>query len=232
MQVHYIPVPIGLYAIFFVIALALVLMLEIGALSRAYEALGLGRGMVTLVLLGSLVGAYVNIPIWRLPGHRIVAQGLVEIFGIPLIAPVETNYPGTILAVNVGGAVIPVALSVYLLFRNAMWASGALATAIVAAIVHQLATPVPGMGISVPLIAPPLIAAAAALALSWRNAAPLAYISGSLGVLIGADLLNLGKIWRLGASVASIGGAGTFDGVFLTGVVAVLIASFGRRRRA
>jgi uncharacterized membrane protein len=29
----------------------------------------------------------------------------------------------------------------------------------------------------------------------------------------------------MGAPVASIGGAGTFDGIFLTGILAVLIAS-------
>jgi uncharacterized membrane protein len=43
--------------------------------------------------------------------------------------------------------------------------------------------------------------------------------------LIGADLLNLGKVQGLGAPVASIGGAGTFDGIFLIGILAVLIAS-------
>ena len=51
----------------------------------------------------------------------------------------------------------------------------------------------------------------------------LAYICGVLGVLIGADLLNLNKIKKLGAPTASIGGAGTFDGIFLTGVLAVLL---------
>jgi uncharacterized membrane protein len=64
-----------------------------------------------------------------------------------------------------------------------------------------------------------------AIVLSRENAAPLAYISGSLGTLIGADLLNLGNIRGLGAPVASIGVAGTFDGIFLIGIVAVLIAS-------
>jgi uncharacterized membrane protein len=43
--------------------------------------------------------------------------------------------------------------------------------------------------------------------------------------MIGADLLNLGSIHGLGAPVASIGGAGTFDSIFLIGIVAVLIAS-------
>ena len=67
------------------------------------------------------------------------------------------------------------------------------------------------------------------LILSHEQAAPLAYIGGSLGTLIGADLLNLGNIRGLGAQVASIGGAGTSDGIFLIGIVAVLIASLSRR---
>ena len=60
--------------------------------------------------------------------------------------------------------------------------------------------------------------------LNLEQSAPLAYISGTLGVLIGADLLRLGDIRKLGAPFASIGGAGTFDGIFITGIVAVLLA--------
>ena len=44
-----------------------------------------------------------------------------------------------------------------------------------------------------------------------------------MGALVGADLTNLGGITKLGAPMVSIGGAGTFDGVFLTGVIAVLL---------
>src|SRR5205823_5575342 len=87
--------------------------------------------------------------------------------------------------------------------------------------------PIRGVGISVPNFLPPLLAAGVALILSRRAAPPLAYIAGSLGTLIGADLLNLHKIQGLGAPVASIGGAGTFDGVFLTGILAVLLAPVG-----
>jgi hypothetical protein len=93
-----------------------------------------------------------------------------------------------------------------------------------------LADPVPGIGIALPVLVPGLSAAFVALLLSRAYAAPLAYIGGSLGTLIGADLLNLDKLQGLGAPIASIGGAGTFDGVFLTGVVAVLIASLSRQR--
>ena len=90
---------------------------------------------------------------------------------------------------------------------------------------HWLARPVPGLGIALPVFVPPLTTAAVALILSRRKAPPIAYIGGSIGCLVGADLLNLGKVQGLGAPVASIGGAGTFDGIFLTGVLAVLLAS-------
>ncbi len=224
-HIHYFPLGVGLAGLFVAILLGLVFLIEIGVLSRVYSALGLNPRVATLVLFGSLLGSYINLPLVRLPEQRVVSRQVVEFFGVPFLAPVEVDWPGTILAINVGGAVIPILLSFYLLMRYDLWALAALATAIVAFVVNRMATPVPGVGISVPTIAPPLLAAGVALVLSRRFAAPLAYIGGSLGVLIGADLLNLGRLRSLGASVASIGGAGTFDGIFLTGVIAVLLAS-------
>jgi uncharacterized membrane protein len=84
----------------------------------------------------------------------------------------------------------------------------------------------PGLGIAVPVFLPVLATAIVAMVMSRQYAAPLAYVAGSLGTLIGADLTNLDKVRGLGAPVASIGGAGTFDGIFLTGILAVLLASF------
>jgi len=145
--------------------------------------------------------------------------------------PVIEEWPGTVIAVNVGGAIIPSLMSVYLLIKNGLWVRGLLATAGVALVCHLLAHPVPGLGIAEPVFVPIITAAVVALVLSRQYAAPLAYIGGSLGTLIGADLLNLGKIHGLGAPIASIGGAGTFDGIFLTGIVAVLLASLPQGAR-
>ena len=139
--------------------------------------------------------------------------------------PVVSHWQGTVIAVNVGGAVIPTLLSLYLLFKRDLWVKGTIATAIVALVLHWLANPVPGLGIAVPVFVPVVTTAAVALLLTRRDAAPLAYIAGSLGTLIGADLTNLDKVRGLGAPVASIGGAGTFDGIFLTSILAVLIAN-------
>ena len=116
------------------------------------------------------------------------------------------------IAVN-GGAVIPALLSLYLLFKNRMWWNGAIATAVITVIIHMLAYPVSGVGIAVPMLVPPIATALVAVLIARENAAALAYVSGSLGTLIGADLLNLDAVPELGAPVASIGGAGTFDGI-------------------
>jgi uncharacterized membrane protein len=176
------------------------------------------------------LGSYINIPVYQLPPEPMVSDRVVTYYGVDKVVPVVKER-GTIIAVNVGGALVPTALSIYLLIKNGLYVAGLVGTAIVAGIVHQLAQPVPGVGISVPFFIPPLLAAGTAMLLSWNRAPALAYIVGSLGTLIGADLLNLGKIQGLGAPVASIGGAGTFDGIFVTGILAVLLApAMGRRR--
>jgi uncharacterized membrane protein len=141
-----------------------------------------------------------------------------------------------VVAINVGGAVIPVVLSLYLMVVNRLYGLSLLGIAIVAAIMHSVAQPVPGLGIAMPIFMPPLVTAVVALILSRQYAGPLAYICGSLGTLIGADLLNFNVIQGLGAPVASIGGAGTFDGIFVTGLMAVILAGLmtyrDRPRRA
>jgi uncharacterized membrane protein len=45
-----------------------------------------------------------------------------------------------------------------------------------------------------------------------------------LGPLIGADLLHLRDIEKIATGIASIGGAGTFDGIVLSGIVAAYLA--------
>jgi uncharacterized membrane protein len=94
-----------------------------------------------------------------------------------------------------------------------------------------MATRVRASALPVPVFAPVVITAILAFLLSREYAAPLAYIGGSMGTLIGADLMNLDKISNLGAPIASIGGAGTFDGIFLTGILAVLLAGIASPSR-
>ena len=225
-QFHYLPMAPAFFSIFVgLFVIVLIVTVAVRAVRRAYESLGLTPGGAMLLLFGSLLGSYFNIPVAQLPNEPLQSDKVVDFFGMEYTVPTVAEN-GTIIAVNFGGAVIPTAMSLYLLATRQLWLPGAIATAVVALVLHWLATPVPGVGIAVPVFLPAIIAALVSLLLSRKDAAPLAYISGSMGTLIGADLTNLGKVAGLGAPVASIGGAGTFDGIFLTGIVAVLLAGF------
>ena len=227
-QFHYLPLAPGFFAIlvgiFFIV-------LILRSVRYAYESLGVSHHAAMWLLFGSLLGSVFNIPIVELPPERVMSDQVIDFFGMRYAVPFVSHLASTVIAVNVGGAVIPTLMSIYLLIKRELWAKGLVATAIVAFVIHWMASPVPGLGIAVPVFMPALVTAIAAALLSREDAAPLAYIAGGLGTLIGADLTNLDKVRGLGAPVASIGGAGTFDGIFLTGILAVLLASLYARPR-
>jgi len=213
------------------LALAILFMVVAGfvaarLLTFASASMGLAPHVMIGVLLLSLLGSYINIPVAYLPEHHVMRAAIVTYFGVPYVVPVVRAAPATILAINVGGAVIPTALSLYLMVRNQLFALSVTGTAVVALACHLLARPEPGIGIAEPIFVPTVVTAVVALVLSRRYAGALAYICGSLGTLIGADLMNLGRIQGLGAPVASIGGAGTFDGIFVIGLLSVVYAGW------
>jgi uncharacterized membrane protein len=229
----YIPLGLLFFLAFWFLFALVVGLIQIGLLQYVFESMGVSRRYMLALLLGSLLGSYVNIPIMHLPGPTVRTTEVVSFYGVPHVVPVLAHGRGTLLAVNLGGAVIPFLLSLYLISKHRLFDQSLVAVAVVTFVVHAMARPVQGLGIAVPIFIPPLVAAFVAVILARWNPAPLAYIAGSLGTLIGADLLNLNKIRQLGAPVASIGGAGKFDGIFLTGIVAVLLAGLlGGRRRA
>jgi uncharacterized membrane protein len=228
-HIHYLPLAPSFFAIlvgFFFLVLIL------RSVRYAYESIGVSSNTAIFLLLATLIGSFFNIPITELPPEHAMSHHHVDFFGMRYAVPGFTHGKGTVVAVNVGGAVIPALVSIYLLIKRELWVKGTVATAIVALVIHWMATPVPGLGIAVPVFMPVVVTAIVAVVLSREDSAPLAYIAGSLGTLIGADLTNLDKVRGLGAPVASIGGAGTFDGIFLTGILAVLFAGFYARPRA
>lgn len=205
-------------------ALSLLMMfVYMGALSLAFEKLGLSKDAAFVLLFGSLMGSGLNIPLFTIEAEPPVEMPPRPSPWGPLQPPLFTGK--TIIAVNVGGGIIPVAFSLYLLSHQPIPAMGALvATAITTTASYLFSRPIPGLGVGMPILVAPVTAALVAMVIDPEHSAPLAYICGTLGVLLGADLLHLPDIRRLGAPVASIGGAGTFDGIFLTGIVAVLLA--------
>ena len=223
-SLHYFPLTLPFILAFFFLVALVVALIEIGVLQYASVKMGVNRRFVFGVLLFSLLGSYVNVPVAEFPAQRVIVDKEMTYFGIQYVVPVVEELPRTVLALNIGGAVIPTLLSCYLIAKKGMYGRTLLGVAIVAAVVHSLAHPIAGMGIAVPIFIPPVVAAVTALLLARQSAPSLAYICGSLGTLIGADLLNLDIIRESGAPIASIGGAGTFDSIFMTGLLAVLLS--------
>jgi uncharacterized membrane protein len=215
-----------LYAAIFLGALFLWLMFVwIGLISNVFQAIGLPPNLAFMALLASLIGSYINIPVSEVESGPVEPSDVIRHFGVIYRPPMRYAGGKTTIAVNVGGAIVPMLISIYVLsrFPSAIFPS-LIGVAVVSAIVHRFAWAVPGIGIATPMVIPPISAAILGYLLGGNHADVVAYVSGVLGTLIGADLLNLSKIKGLGAPVASIGGAGTFDGIFLTGIVAVLLA--------
>jgi uncharacterized membrane protein len=199
-------------------------MFEWNVISLVFAKIGIPPRYIFFALFLILTGSFVNIPIKRIPQETMTGERSVRFWGIRYRIP-PAKKPETVLAINVGGAIIPSLLSVYLLFKTGLWVKGLAVTGILVFVTYRLARPVKGVVIAMPAFIPPLVAAVASVLFSHEYAPVLAYIGGTLGTLIGADLLNIDKIKNLGAPVASIGGAGTFDGIFMTGIMAVLLAA-------
>src|SRR5246127_1876849 len=186
-QVHYLPMTPGLFSILVLLFAGLIILVQLRILRYAYMRLGVGPGMALLLLLGSLIGSYFNIPLTVLPGTPVRSGAIVDFFGMRYVVPVVVQWPGTVLAVNVGGAVIPTLMSTYLVIRYQLWFKATIAVIAIAFIIHSMATPVHGLGIAVPVFAPVVATAILAFLLSREYAAPLAYIGGSMGTFVGAD---------------------------------------------
>jgi uncharacterized membrane protein len=203
-----------------------------GVASTAFTRLGFSWGFAIFLLVGSLLGSGVNIPIFRIRSSSpLVTDSCIQVFGVAYCIPVIDNiYESTLVAINLGGAIIPSLVSLYLLYKFPQAINFAvIAIIFVSILMYKIARPVKGLGIVTPALLPPLITAMVTLVMTAFFSLPneykfiIAYVGGTLGTLIGADLLNIRKVRDLGAPVASIGGAGTFDGVFLVGLLAVLL---------
>jgi uncharacterized membrane protein len=222
---------LAFYAVLFFAVLAVIfVMVEIGVINYAFGALGLPPELALAALMASLIGSYINIPVAQIESGEPHLAEIVSSFGVRYRPPLHYAHRATTLAVNVGGAIVPMLISIYVLSHQpSALAPSLLAVLIVALVVHRWARPVRGLGIAIPMFIPPIVAAVSAWAMAaafagFAHIDAIAYVGGVVGTLVGADIANLNKLRDLGAPVASIGGAGTFDGIFLTGIVAVLLA--------
>jgi len=214
------------HLILFLFILALPVLFALGyfhIIAIGFEKLGISPVAVVILLLIILISSAVNIPLGRKKLRHHIEES--RFFGLWRTPKVEVEG----LAINVGGAVIPVLISFYLFLK--IWSAGFEIKQILIVIVLMiivckfLARVVPGKGIVIPAFVPAVFAVIFSLLLAPGFVAYCAFISGTLGVLIGADIFNLRKIMKYGGFL-SVGGAGVFDGIFLIGIISALLAGF------
>ena len=188
------------------LAFAVFVFLFYKVMSFSFRKMGIPRHLVIPVLVAILIGGFFNIPIW--------------------------SSGGTTVSVNVGGAIVPLLVSFYLL-RKAPLLKTALAIAVVATVSGLLAEVDPDSGIRLHFgyLILPVTAVSVALILARRNAPPVAFIAGTIGAIIGVDLVHIGELIHLGVPHMSIGGRGVFDGVFTTGIIAAVLAGVLWRKK-
>ncbi len=219
----YLPVSLLLFLLFLLLLPFIWIGLALDVVEVAVAKLGFSPTVALLLFIAVLIGSTINIPLYQVESITPIVPDFQELWlrqfwGIPL----QKIRQKTIIALNVGGGLIPLILAIYELIRSdtvaIFWV-----TLIVTIVTYFSAHIVPGIGIQINALVAPLTAAISAILIAEPLASSVAFAGGILGTLIGADLLHLKEIERMSAGILSIGGAGVFDGIALCGLIALLL---------
>ena len=223
----------GCLSLFVALAVLIVLpLLFVDFMATALERLGLSPGVAGFLVLAIILGSVINIPVHRIARDESVVLEVHPLFGFARLVPPprSLNDRSTIVAVNLGGCVIPCAIALHEIVQVAGHGVDKLLLLVAITVVnvvvcYRVARPVKGMGIAMPALIPPIVAVIPAVLLfAPEHAPPAAFVAGTLGPLVGADLLHMKEIGTIDTPFASIGGAGTFDGIVLSGIFAAFLA--------
>lgn len=219
----YLPVTLLLFVLFLLLFPFIWFAIALDIVEVAVAKLGFSPSVALLLFAAVILGSTINIPLYERVSRIPIIPDFADLWmarfwGIPL-HKIEQK---TVIALNVGGGLIPTLLALYELTRSNILAI-LVVTAVVTFTCYFSAQVVPGIGIQMNALVAPLTASLLALLLVGNDAAPVAFAGGILGTLIGADLLHLPEIEKMSAGVLSIGGAGVFDGIALCGLFALLL---------
>jgi uncharacterized membrane protein len=229
---------VGALSVIAIIILILLFILLIplvflGLVGAAFTRLGFSWLSALAVVLLILLGSAVNIPVYTLRRDMVrITHGGISM-NDPFSPPLREEVWDTVISINLGGAVIPVCVAIYALYAAYPHATTSLILPLVIGIAGvSLITFVstrslPGVGLQVPLLMPALTALLIGIAFAGSvgiTASVTAMVSGILGVLIGGNLAQLGRVRDLGIPAVSLGGSGTFGSVLICCILPALIA--------
>lgn len=171
------------FALLSLVLVAVIIFLVVGATESAFGRIGFSRLQVIALLAGTFLGSAVNFPLFRVKSsEKVVTLEEVRFFWMTYRIPrLATQEVSTLVAVNFGGAVIPVAVSAYLLYLHSTFLVQALVgVGITAILVHLVARRVPGVGIATPALIPPIVAAITAYLIAPAAPTVVAYVAGTV----------------------------------------------------
>jgi len=208
--------------------LALAALFEWDLAAPLGHALGLSVLEAMALYVALLLAGPVNLPVLEFKSRRDSQQKYVSYLGRKYPLPVWHGH-NTVVTINLGGGILALLVSAWLALPLPP-ATVLLAVVIVAIGIFLLSKPSQSAGFYVPALVPPLLALLVALASlhlsggELYNCARLAFVAGTAGTLIGTTLLNAPRLEKLGTSVISVGGLGSFDGIVLTGLLSTIVA--------
>ncbi len=219
----YLPVSLFLFLLLLLLLPFIWIAVAVEVVEIAVAKLGFSPGIAVMIFAAVLFGSMINIPLYRVESTITIIPDFMELWlrqfwGLPL----HQVQQQTIVALNVGGGLIPVLVALYQLIRSDTLAI-LVVTVIVTIVSYYSAHIVPGIGIQINALNSPLTAALTAVLIAELQASSVALAGGILGTLIGADLLHLKEIERMSPGVLSLGGAGVFDGIAMCGLFALLL---------
>jgi uncharacterized membrane protein len=228
------PLPIFAIILFAGLIILIVPLLVLGLVGVAFSRLGFSWVEATAVIFLMILGSFVNIPLWTFRRTAVKTEtNTPAVFDAFTGEPVSDERLTTILSLNLGGAVIPFAVSIYLLYQihplvgELLLLQVFIAVMIVALIISVSTKVIPAYGIHTPLLVPAVSAIVSGILLTGGtglSAAIVAFVGGTMGTIIGAIIVTIPTIKKTGIHSVSIGGAGMFGAVFLCGLLAALIA--------
>ncbi len=230
--------PLTLIALIAVIGLIVIVipLLFLGLAGKAITSLvGLSWLTATALVILILLCSFVDLPVWKVRRETIrVPHSDTGQFPDEFTRCESGGLWETTIAVNLGGAIIPLALSFYLLNRASQVMSGETlylrvlaGILVVAAMAYVTTRAMVGVGIRTPLFIPGLTALLCGVILAGGlglSAGVIAFVSVTIGTLLGANIAHLSHIGDLEVPKISIGGAGTFGAIFIGCLLSALIA--------
>ena len=202
-------------------------LLFLGLVGAAFTRLGFSWIAAVAVVLLMLIGSAINIPVGK------IRREMIRIEHGDGIIPGGYEPWETTIAINLGGAVIPVAIACYLFYISTQSIGTSIGLSVIAGVLIVAALSfvatrrMSGAGIRTPLFIPGLTSLLCGILLAGSvglAAGVIAFASSTFGILIGANIANLPRIRELNISEFSIGGAGTFGAVFIGCILSALIA--------